>query len=226
MKSLIAIPTKTKPYYAERFKACQETWLKGLFVADNCGNMGSWQPQNGEPWVAYKVFSDSDLGLDENDPRVPQYRTKLMAKYAHDNGYEFMLRIDADAYCYVNRLPASGFEKYDYVRNGLDYTKHLEVDRGRRTAHGGAGFILSRKAMEIVANWEPFPQSAGIYWDDIGTGELLWKHGIHYHKDSRFLDKGDGHFNADKLPKDHGYVTLHPVEPEQLRQLTPLPPRT
>lgn len=244
MKLLICIPTKTLPYYQDRARACEDTWL--MYIPRDGDTIDDLYAQReaatsetegarlnnrilfaiGASDVYYKFFSDADLGVDENDPKVRQLRTKLMAKYAYDAGYDFMFRVDADAYCYVNRLMASGFEQWDYAGNCLNYPKHLEVDKGRRTAHGGAGFTLSRKAMAIVKEWEPFPQSDGIYWGDIGAGELLWKHGIYCHRDSRFVDKGDGHFDADNLPRDHNYITVHPVEPEQMYSLNPLPDET
>jgi hypothetical protein len=207
MNLLIAIPTKTADYYRTRAAACEATWLK-------------------DSPVDYKFFSDADLGLNENDIQVRPKRTKLMCRYALDHGYEYIYRVDADAYVWVNRLLASGFEKHDYVGFCLDYPKHLETDHGLRTAHGGAGFILSRTAMQIVADAEPFKQSDGIYWGDIWTGEVLWKHAIYCHRDTRFLDCGDGNFTADRLPANHPYISVHPIEPHNLYGFTPMPSET
>lgn len=207
MKLLIVIPLKSQQYYLDRFAACEATWLK------DCG-------------VDYKGFTDAELGLDENDPTIRQHRTRLMVKYAYDAGYDFVYRVDADAYVWVNRLLASNVFQYDYVGNCLDYPKHLEIDRGRRTAHGGAGFILSRRAMEIIKDWRPFPQSDGIYWGDIGTGELLWTRDIYCHRDQRFVDKGDGNFTADEIPAEHNFISVHPIEPQNLAGFKPLPDQT
>jgi hypothetical protein len=225
MKLLIAIPTKTEPHYEDRLAACWGTWLK-----DVCPAFQSHLYPNES--VYWKSFSDANLGLteinqhDNANDNIRTLRTKLMAKYTYDNGYDFMLRIDADAYCYVNRLLASDVFNYDYVGNCLDYPKHLEIDTGRRTAHGGAGFILSRKALAIIANAPVERCVDKKFWGDIWVGEQLWKNGVYCHRDMRFVDKGDGHFNQDQLPLDHGYITIHPLEPAEMLRIKPLPAET
>jgi hypothetical protein len=139
-----------------------------------------------------------------------------MAQYALESGYDYVFRTDSDAYCWVNRLLASGFENHDYQGWCIDYPKHLETDKALRTAHGGIGFLLSRKAMEIVVREKPWMQSDGYYWGDIWTGEVLWQHGIRCQRDTRFLDGSNGaqhHGNvfASELPLDHPYISVHPL---------------
>lgn len=186
--------------------ACLDTWLK-------------------DSPVDYKFFSDADLGITLPDERMRPLRTKGMVKYAYDNGYDFVFRTDTDAYTWINRLLASGFENYDYMGWCLPYPRHLEIsaNKGMRTAHGGMGFTLSRKAMKIVVETEPWKQSDGIYWGDIWTGEVLWKNGIYCKQDTRFLDGSNGpdeihHGNifAHELPEDHPYITIHPVPAENM----------
>jgi hypothetical protein len=223
-KLLIAIPIKSEQKYVDRMNACRNTWLSCVPDADSRLN----------PPLAYKAFSDAELGLDPNSPTVRPWRTKLMCKYALENGYDYIFRTDSDAYVWVNRLLASGFEQHDYMGWCLDYPKHLEKERGLRTAHGGIGFFLSRRAMEIVANTEPWKQEDGIYWGDIWTGEVLWKHGIYCHRDTRFLDGSNGdptgalaasdiqhHGNifADELPETHPYIAVHPVPAENMYEI-------
>jgi hypothetical protein len=205
LRLLIAIPIKTAPPYRERAKACEATWLK------DCP-------------VDYKFFSDADLGLDENDVKIRPMRTKLMCKYAYDNGYDFIFRTDSDAYVWVNRLLACGFENHDYMGFCLEYPKHLELDHGLRTAHGGIGLFLSGKAMKIIADAEPHIQNDGIFWGDIWAGEVLWKHQIYCHRDTRFLDGfGRGNLFANDLPADHPYISIHPVPAENMYAFQPMP---
>jgi hypothetical protein len=202
---LIAIPTKSGEHYAARAKACCDTWLK------DCP-------------CDFKMFSDADMGLTEidqhdnvNDP-IRCHRTKLMVKYAYENGYDNIFRVDADAYVWINRLLNSGFEQHDYMGWCLDYPKHLETDIGRRTAHGGIGFFLSRKAMQVIVNAPVERCIDGKFWGDIWVGEQLWKRGIYCHRDTRFLDgsyppQHQGNIAAHELPLDHQYISVHPTDP-------------
>jgi hypothetical protein len=200
---LIAIPVKTAPHYFERAKACEETWLK------DCP-------------CDYKFFSDADLGLteinqhdNENDP-IRTWRTKLMVTYAYENGYDYVFRVDSDAYVWVNRLLNCGFEQYDYM--GWCLNAANQTDWCLNTAHGGVGFFLSRKAMKIVVDAPVEKYADGKYWGDLWAGQQLYKAGIHCHRDTRFLD-GSSHTNhhgniaAKELPLNHHYVSVHPVNP-------------
>jgi hypothetical protein len=202
VKLLIAIPIKTEPHYTDRAIACLDTWLK------DCP-------------CDYKLFSDADLGLteinqhdNENDP-IRTWRTKLMVKHAYDNGYDFIFRVDSDAYVWVNRLLACGFENHDYMGWCL---QEPQGEWCVNTAHGGCGFFLSRRAMEIVIDAPIEKYADGKYWGDLWVGQQLYKAGIHCHRDTRFLD-GSSHANhhgniaADELPLDHQYIVVHPVNP-------------
>jgi hypothetical protein len=209
---LIAIPMKTEQRYRDRAIACANTWLK------DCA-------------CDYKCFSDADLGLVEksqydnaHDP-IRTNRTRMMSKYAYDNNYDFLFRCDTDTYVWMNRLLACGFEQHDYMGWCLDYPKHLEIDRGLRTAHGGAGFFLSRKAMKIVSDTPPSLCSDGKFWGDIWTGEILWRHGIHCYRDTRFLDGAQsfkthhGNIYPNELPSDHPYIAVHPCPASVLYEM-------
>lgn len=179
----------------ERIEWCKETWLK-------------------DSPVDWKGFTDSELGLTEidqhdnlNDP-IRTWRTKLMSKWAFKNGYEYMFRVDSDAYVWIHRLLACGFEKYEYSGWCLP----------GGTAHGGVGFFLNRLSLERVmeAPVERFRDHK--YWGDLWAGTQLQKFGVKCHRDTRFLDgsSGDitihhGNILADELPLDHPYISIHPV---------------
>jgi hypothetical protein len=215
VKLLIAIPIKTEPHYQERFEICKQTWLQGIYPVD--GVIAEFK----EDYVHYKGFSDADLGLKEinqhdnaNDP-IRTWRTKLMVKYAYDHGYDYVFRVDSDAYVWVNRLLNCGFEQHDYMGWCL---QEQQAEWCVNTGHGGVGFFLSRKAMEIVMNASVEKYADRKYWGDLCAGQQLYKAGIHCHRDSRFLDgsshKGHhGNIAADELPADHKYISVHPVLP-------------
>lgn len=207
MSLLIVIPSKIEvaQYYRDRVVACSETWLK------DCP-------------CDFKLFSDADLGVSgdqynlENDP-IRTLRTKAMCKYAFDRGYDHLFRCDTDTYVWTNRLLACGFEQHDYIGYCHAIPRHVEVSAGRglNTAHGGAGFFLSRKAMQLVVDAPVARCGDGRFWGDIYTGEVLWEHGIYCHRDLRFVEANgrhkthDGNVFADEIPENHGCITIHPV---------------
>lgn len=209
MKVLIAIPTKTAQYYSDRAVACAATWLK------DCP-------------CAYKLFSDHSLGLTEIDQHnnevdpIRTWRTKLMVSHAYEHGYDFVFRVDADAYVWVNRLLASGFEKWDYV----GYCNDVPDDGShwcRRTAHGGLGFFLSRLAMKVIVDAPIEKYSDGKFWGDMWAGQQLHKAGISCHRETRFVDASltpvpgipvhipAPGFTPAYLTPDHQWISIHPI---------------
>lgn len=196
MRLLIAIPTKTALEYLERAQVCKETWLK------NCP-------------VDYKFFRDSDLGLEESHELIRQQRMKRMCWYALQNGYDFIFRVDSDAYVWIDRLLASGFEHHHYTGWCLEYPAPQERFR---TAHGGVGFFLSRTAMEFVVEAEHFAHGEA-YWGDIWTGLVLFKNGIRCNRDERFLEHGSEVTRAEEVPDDPNLISVHPVTLPAMREL-------
>lgn len=208
MKLLIVLPVKSGQggaHYPIRWEMCQSTWLK-------------------DSPVDFHGFTDADLGLTEIDQHqnaidpIRTLRTQLMVRWALERGYDYLFRTDTDTYVWVNRLLACGFEKHDYMGWCVGFPRHLEQDWAMNTAHGGVGFFLSRKAMEIVANAPVEKYVDGKYWGDLWAGHQLWKQGIYCHQDTRFLDgssgnhaEHNGNISADELPLDHPYVAIHPV---------------
>lgn len=207
-KLLIVLPVKSEKsgaHYPIRWEVCQSTWLK-------------------DSPVDFHGFSDAELGLNEIDQHknaedpIRTHRTQLMVRWALEHGYDYLFRTDTDTYVWVNRLLASGFEQYDYMGWCLGVPRHLERSWALNTAHGGVGFFLSRRAMEIVAAAPVEKYLDGKYWGDLWAGHQLWKHDIRCHQDTRFLDgsSGDhnqhnGNISADELPLDHQCIAIHPV---------------
>ena len=208
VKLLIVLPVKSEKsgaHYPIRWEVCQNTWLK-------------------DSPCDFRGFTDAELGLTEIDQHnnavdpIRTHRTQLMVRWALEHGYDYMFRTDTDTYVWVNRLLACGFEQHDYMGWSVGYPRHLEKTWAMNTAHGGVGFFLSRRSMEIVANAPVEKYLDGKYWGDLWAGHQLWKHGIYCHRDTRFLDgsSGDhaqhnGNISADELPLNHPYIALHPV---------------
>ncbi len=208
MRLLIALPVKSEKsgaHYPIRWEMCQSTWLR-------------------DSPVDFHGFMDAELGLSEIDQHnnaldpIRTLRTQLMVRWALEHGYDYLFRTDTDSYVWVNRLMACGYEQHDYMGWCVGYPRHLEKDWAMNTAHGGVGFILSRRSMEIVATAPVEKYSDGKYWGDLWAGHQLWKHGIYCHRDTRFLEgssgdhkQHDGNISAEELPQNHPYIALHPV---------------
>lgn len=214
-KLLIALPTKTAPHYADRMEACRKTWLSEL------PDLARFPHIHNNLSTSYKGFSDADLGLVEvnqhdnaNDP-IRTHRTKRMVQWAYDLGFDYIFRVDTDAYVWVNRLLKSGFENHDYMGWCLDVPERPGHPWCMNTAHGGIGFFLSRRAMKVVIDAPVEKYSDGKYWGDLWAGQALWRKGIKCHRDTRFLDgsghpKHHGNIFVDELPANHQYIAIHP----------------
>jgi hypothetical protein len=190
---IVTIPLKQfDAEYQERLVACIETWLLS---------------------VTWRGFTDAELGLTGKEREVRQLRTKLMAEYAFNRGYDHMLRIDSDAYLHVGRFLASGFEKAAYTGHTFD-----QRPCRKRFAHGGSGFVLNRAAMAIIAKATPHatqPDKPDAEWfGDIWTGQVLWDAGISCNGDDRFIpDNGWDHRH------ETDWITLHPLTPAQIYEI-------
>lgn len=124
-----------------------------------------------------------------------------MCGYALARDYDFLFRVDSDAYVWVDRLLACGFEQFDY----MGFSKVEDSP-----AFGSVGFFLSRRAMQLVVEGKHTVQAHGIYWGDLWTGEVLKAHGILCHSDERFRDGfGKTDWRAEEIPA--GTISVHPV---------------
>lgn len=190
MKVLIAIPAKTGGEYLDRQRACEETWLKN----SPCD---------------YRFFLDSATGYASSHEMIRQKRMRWACAYAMANGYDFLFRVDSDAYVKVDKLLSTDFAQYDY--------SGWHPGGNKFHAHASVGFFLSRKAMKLVL--EARHQIQGdTYWADIWVGVLLHDLGIHCHVLPGFLDGGGkSDWRLDELPED--WISVHPVSNETMRAI-------
>lgn len=207
---LIAIPTAetysgnaTSPNRDEaaRRAACRETWLRDS-PAD------------------YRLFYGAgkcDPALDEVVIDVPEGYGHLSTKFvricqwALERDYDFLLRVDTDAYVYVDRLLRSGFGAYDYSGYTIDYPRHLAHAR----YCSGAGWTLSRRGMELVVTANVTNEA-----DDFWTGKVMYNAGIPCHRDTRFCCGFEPHFvPLAFLPERHSAIVLHALTPEGIREV-------
>ncbi len=137
---------------------------------------------------------------------------RSICRWALDAGFDWLLRIDDDAYCYVDRLIRDPeYTKYDYSGYTIPYPEHLAF----AAYASGAGFLLSSRAIRIVA--DSLPEHPA---DDLWTGRALYCAGIRCRRDTRFLTGFDAHFvDLAKLPKFHPYTIVHALRPDDIREL-------
>ena len=112
-----------------------------------------------------------------------QAKTLAIARYATEKGYDFVCLCDTDAYIDFQKLLSSGFEHSDYSGGPTSNGQVLgKVYPNRRlkdysdfvvspyyTYLSGHAYILSRKAMQIVAA-SSFPR---VISEDVLVGQIL-----------------------------------------------------
>lgn len=128
MKRLIAVTTcKTRRHQAD---AQRNTWALGrddvrFFVGEN--------PDQDEV----------GLSVDDSYAGLPA-KVRAACRWALDQGYDSVLKLDDDVYLVPGRLP--GYDAYDYVGNFRMRNGDYPYDYA-----SGFAYHLGRRAMEIVA---------------------------------------------------------------------------
>jgi hypothetical protein len=99
-------------------------------------------------------------------------------------GYDYVFHISLDCYPIIPRLLSAFHELQgrDYVGGSSDTPYYL----------GGAGYWLSRRALEVTSNAVAMP----VAYDDMRIGEVLYKARIYAQADARYntCDQNTGHF--------------------------------
>lgn len=119
-------------------------------------------------------------------------KAKAKARWAVDNGYDFVFSCFPDTYACAERLLKSGFEKYDYFGNVYQFSGSASF------CQGGPGYFLSRKACEILAN-EP----SAYLNDDTFIGDILFSRGVHPFDCRRFTSFGPGPLRSNDSITNH-----------------------
>lgn len=210
MKILIAIHgSHTQP---KSMQAMRETWLADLRGADYRFFLG--RPETEAEDVVLVDYEDGPIWERHVGGRrtlIPNIKTESIARYALEKGYDFVFKCDDDTYARAEGLLASGFEGHDYVGST---GKHYTVALGwYRWAQGGAGFWLSRRSMEVIA--EHGLRAVGLP-EDFAVGNTLATHGIHPHHDDRYTP---GVTEQELEHPDPSLLTLHKVNPDWMRRL-------
>lgn len=145
-------------------QVARETWV------------GAWGHLVDHRFVLGKGNRDtvpSELIVDAPDDYfgVP-FKDQAAWHWAIANGYDYVFQTSVDTYVAVPRLLQSGFEQWDYIGRRCTNGPH---------ASGGAGYWLSRKALDILVAETPHRN-----YEDLWVGETLASHGIPVFNDERY----------------------------------------
>jgi len=195
-KILIAAPVCHE--YRERWQACLDTW-----AGTNLCDVKLYTSEDfNVPPEQNRCMTDQ-TGLVTRPGQDLSYRLRELCRWALEQGYTNLFKCDDDTYVWVDRLLASSGPEFDYL--GFSHGSwHYPP-----FASGGAGFWLSRKSMQVIAESELDPNRI----DDVWIGERLLHAGIILIHDPRY---------SPVLPAviASNHITVHYIkDPEIMRQL-------
>lgn len=154
MRVLIAV--KGCKAHLERWQAQMQTWAVPTSLLP--------------PFTLLGYFTGELLKVPDDYGHLPE-KTKAICGMVKDHDFCFLT--DTDSYVSIPKLLASGYEAHDYIGYRLE---------GKDYASGGAGYWLSRKAMQVVASCDPSRFTA----EDEMVGTVLKEAGIKLHHDPRY----------------------------------------
>lgn len=194
--------------YPERQERCLSTWIReGYRYTHLLSETTSFDHHEivrsvlliGEPTIpSPRIIGKNYLLLPvPNDyPSLPQ-RTRAFCQWAlGQDDWDYLFKCDDDTYVSMSRLIQYPLTA-DYIGS--------EWSPGVGYASGGAGYFLSRRAAQIVA--EHMTQQIGD--EDVLVRDTLVAHGIPFTQDQRFVAFGN---NLHRPRVDNDLITLHGVQ--------------
>ena len=165
MKTLIAVPSCHAFRHYEQ--AIRYTWGKdvpsGVDLRFFLGN------RTGIHDTAVHPYAVDEVKLDCGDALADlTHKCVAIFSWALAQGYEYVWKADLDTLLRPSALPT---EAHDWIGG-----------QNSHFASGGAGYGLSKRAMEIVVGW-PVTQTCA---EDLHNAEALLNAGIQLHPDTRF----------------------------------------
>lgn len=231
-KVLIAIPACFRYEYGShacgiqretdgRIAAQRETWLKDVKSFPNVDARYFYGNPNFGKFADGGLVPGSDevfLNVPDDYEHLPE-KMKEIYRWALDHGYDYVYKCDDDTFVYVDRLMRSGFDEVDQMgfsncTHGLNSCPYCYIT-------GGAGYTLSRKAMELILAAPPLPENNPHRWaEDYTTAQALRGKATRRGHPG-FLPGFENHYiDVDKvLASDCSFIGLHAVTPEGMRKL-------
>ncbi len=161
--------------YRDRRQNCIDTWVpavrsRGIDAVFLIGEPSIDRPQSDG--------TNLWLPVPDDYPSLPQ-KTRAFCQWALDrDDWDYLFKCDDDTAICASRLA-------EYDTAGKDYIG-TEWRQGVEYGSGGAGYLLSRRAAEVVAGG--LLHTVGP--EDMLVGDVLREAGIHLHKDGRFVPWG------------------------------------
>jgi hypothetical protein len=140
-------------------KSCEKHWDRVKAIRETWGK---------SPMVYF--FTGDFLRVPDDYAHLP-HKTKAICQWTLRHNYDWAFLCDTDTYVSVPRLLKA--DQHTYMGYRLE---------NKNYASGGAGYMLSRKAMEVVSQGNPDEFEN----EDEMVGTLLGKVGISVHHDRRF----------------------------------------
>lgn len=125
----------------------------------------------GKPRCNFRITDEVFLDVGDKFEDVTN-KTVAMYKWALDEGYDFVFKCDLDTLVRPELLMQSGFEAFDWVGGQNSFF-----------ASGGAGYWLSKKAMQHVVEAGGAPG----FEEDVHIARILLGKGVELHNDPRYL---------------------------------------
>jgi hypothetical protein len=191
----------TRPV-VNRVQAVRDTWLKDVTY--------DYRFFYGKPATVKHPLPD-EVFLDAPDDYLHSTgKLRAMIRYALDNGYDRLLKIDDDVFVHWDRLLANVPEG-DYCGGG-PFGGHPFG-----SYCSGAIYWLSRRAMEIIV------AAPEISWaEDRHVGEVMKRAGIAPHFEFRYFiappTRRNQYISDEALAQPNDYITIHSLSPEQMRR--------
>jgi hypothetical protein len=166
----VVIGVFTCEMYADRRQACEQTWIADfaddpdVLIAFLRGDESLEEPYQWDGSTLWCRCGDDYLNL--------AFKTRAFTRWATENiEFDYLFRCDDDTYVYRDRL-------ISYDPQGEDY---IGTPVRREFASGGAGYLVSPRAAELIAEGDFDARS-----EDRQVGELLFANGIDLTVDRKF----------------------------------------
>ena len=178
--------------------ACRDSWLKDL--PENVSYtffVGEGETQ--EPDVICLTVKDDYINL--------PYKVQAFCQYILKNKeFDYFFKCDDDTIVHTTRL----LKLLDFNADLVGNDRFWGYDTAKDTMDGGAGYMLSKKAIEIIANTEhrKFDHSCEDGW----ISQLLWKSNVVI---KTCFDLKPLYFYEDRKTA----ITVHKIRPDHMKTI-------
>ena len=201
MKTIIGLLACNKTEYAHRQTLCEETWAPpmraaGIDVVYLVGGHGTTE----------RIGNRLHLPVPDEYYDLPK-KTKAFCQWLRDSDYTHAFKADDDSYIQSGRFVdwIEDQRAFDYVGN--EWSSRTDY------ASGGAGYLLSRKSFELLAN-EMMVTLPRHRYEDVEVGKIMRKHNIKLHIDHRLIAFGN---TGNRPLPSNDIITSHKISEELWR---------